>query len=310
MPGETARNTSIERVRRFSRFYTQKLGILHRRLLHSPFSLTEARVIYELAHREATSLGELAVELELDKGYLSRLVQGLERRGLVERQVSQKDGRRRSLSLSDAGKEAFALLNARSRAEVEALLQGLSPSQEAQLVGAMDNIEALLGAEAPRTVPYILRPHQPGDMGWVVHRQAVLYSSEFGWDESFEALLAQIVGQFLYSFDPKTERCWIAERDGEIVGSVFVVKQDDRTAKLRLLYVEPSARGLGIGARLVEECIRFSRRCGYETLTLWTNDVLVAARHLYEAAGLNLVAEEPHHSFGKNLVGQTWELTL
>ena len=310
MPGEHAQSANIERVRRFSRFYTQKLGILHRRLLHSPFSLTEARLIYELAHREATTLGELAAELELDKGYLSRLLQSLERRGILERQVSQNDGRRRLLSLSDAGREAFAVLNARSRAEVEALLQGLSPEDLAQMASAMDSIEALLGTNQPREVPYILRLHQPGDMGWVVHRQAILYASEFGWDESFEALLAQIVGQFLDNFDPTKERCWIAERDGEIVGSGFVVNQQERKAQLRLLYVEPSARGLGIGARLIKECIGFARRQGYETLTLWTNDVLTSARRLYEAAGFALVAEEPHHSFGKDLVGQTWELTL
>lgn len=300
----------VDAVRRFSRFYTQHIGVLHRHLLASPFSLTEARVIYELAHHEATTARELAGELGLDAGYLSRILKGFEKHGLVERRRSESDGRAADITLTPAGQEAFAQLNARSRAEVGAMLERLSEAEQGELVAALETAQRLLGARLPRKVPYILRPPQPGDLGWVVHRHGALYAEEYGWDESFEALVAKIVADFIERFDPKGERCWIAEKDGEVVGSAFVVRESDAVAKLRLVYVEPKARGLGIGQRLVAEAIRFARQQGYRKLTLWTNDVLVAARHIYEAAGFRLVKEEKHRSFGHDLVGQFWDLEL
>ncbi len=300
----------VDAVRRFTRFYTLYAGVLHRRLLDSPYSLTEARVIYELAHHETATAAELASELNLDSGYLSRILKGFEKRGLIARRPSENDGRASLLSLTEAGEAAFAELNARSRAETAAKLERLSEAEQGEVVAAMERIQARLNATAPRKVPYILRPHRPGDMGWIVHRHAVLYSEEWGWDETFEALVARIAADFLDNFDARREHCWIAEMEGEVVGSTFVVRQSDKVAKLRLVYVEPKARGLGIGARMVDEAIRFARQRGYRTLTLWTNDILVSARRIYEAAGFKLVKEEKHHSFGQDLVGQYWELDL
>ena len=300
----------VDAVRRFTRFYTQHIGVLHRHLLDSPFSLTEARVLYELAHHETTSASELAAELGLDSGYLSRILKGFEKRGLLERRRSQSDGRAADILLTREGQDAFAQINARSRAEVTEMLERLSEPEQAETVSAMETIQARLGARLPRKAPYILRPPQPGDMGWIVHRHGVLYAEAYGWDEGFEALVAKIVAQFIEDFDARRERCWIAEKDGEVVGSAFVVRQSDEVAKLRLVYVEPKARGLGIGQRLVAEAIRFARQQGYRSLTLWTNDILVSARRIYEAAGFKLVKEEKHHSFGKDLVGQYWELEL
>lgn len=306
----TSLEARVDAVRRFTRFYTLYAGVLHRRLLSSPYSLTEARVIYELAHHETARASELAAELALDSGYLSRILKGFEKHGLIETRSSEDDGRARLLSLSAAGKAVFAELNARSRAETAARLERLSEAEQAEVVEAMTRIEARLKAPSPRRVPYILRPHRPGDMGWIIHRQAVLYSAEYGWDESFEALVSRIAADFIDNFAPPREYCWIAEMDGEIVGSAFVVRESDAVAKLRMVYVELKARGLGIGKRLVDEAVRFSRQQGYGSLTLWTNDILVAARRLYEAAGFRLVKEEAHHSFGKDLVGQNWTLDL
>jgi len=300
----------VEAVRRFNRFYTKQIGVLHERLLRSPFSLTEARVIYELAHHEKSTATELSNELGLDAGYLSRLLRSFKKRGLIHKQPSQTDGRQNLLSLTEQGEEAFAMLNARSRSEVAAMMSVFSASDQNRLVKAMHTIEGLLGAQPERKIPYLLRPHQPGDMGWVVHRHGMLYAEEYGWDEMFEALVASIVAKFIQHYNPKQERCWMAEMDGEIVGSVFLVKKSRTVAQLRLLLVEPKARGLGIGTRLVGECIRFARRVGYRKIVLWTNSVLDAARHLYEEAGFRLVHEEPHHSFGHDLIGQTWELKL
>ncbi|HVR43690.1 MAG TPA: helix-turn-helix domain-containing GNAT family N-acetyltransferase [Thermoanaerobaculia bacterium] len=302
----------IESVRRFARFYTRQIGLLQEGLLRTPFSLTEARVIYELAHRERTTASHLCQELGLDPGYLSRLMRGFEQRGLLERRPSESDGRQQLLALTEAGREAFATLDAASRGQVATLLGGLSEGEQQRLVGSMRTIETLLGAPPEHREPYIVRPHRPGDMGWVVQRHGELYHREYGWDERFEALVAEIVARFIQDFEPRGERCWIAEKDGERVGSVFVVRHPDRegVAKLRLLLVEPAARGLGIGRRLVQECTRFARDAGYHTLTLWTNDVLHAARHIYEAEGYQLVREERHHSYGHDLVGQTWELAL
>ena len=300
----------IEAVRRFNRFYTQQIGVLQERLLKSPFSLAEGRLIYELAHREKTTATELRTQLGLDAGYLSRLLQGLKNRGLIDRQVSRADGRQNLLSLNERGKKAFATIHVRSRNEIGGMLGKMSPSDQNRLVKAMDTIEELLGARPEPKAPYLLRPHQPGDMGWVVHRHGVIYSEEYRWDEQFEALVAGIVSKFIQKYDPKKERCWIAEKDGENVGSVFLVKRSTRIAKLRLLLVDPKARGLGIGNRLVDECVRFARQAGYRKIVLWTNHVLLAARHIYEKAGFRLVHEEPHHSFGHDLIGETWELVL
>ena len=300
----------IETVRRFNRFYTQQIGVLQERLLRSPFSLAEARLIYELAHRGKTTATELSTQLGLDAGYLSRLLQSLKRRGLIERQVCRTDSRQNLLSLKEKGKKAFAAIHVRSRNEIGKMLNPLSPSDQNRLVKAMGTIEELLGARPEEKAPYLLRPHQPGDMGWVVHRHGVIYSEEYRWDEQFEALVAGIVSKFIQKYNPKKERCWMAEKEGEIVGSVFLVRKSNRTAKLRLLLVEPKARGLGIGSRLVDECVRFARHAGYRKIVLWTNHVLHAARHIYEKAGFRLIQEEPHHSFGHDLIGETWELVL
>lgn len=300
----------IEAIRRFNRFYTKQIGVLHEGLLKSPFPLTEARVLYELAHHTQTTATELGSELGLDAGYLSRILSGFEKQGLLVKQPSPTDGRQNLLGLTEEGKAEFAKINSRSRHEVGALLDELAPVDQQRLVEAMQTIQALLDAPPEHRVPYLLRPHQPGDMGWVVHRHAVLYTTEYGWDERFEALVAEIVAKFIQHFDPRTERCWMAEMNGAVVGSVFLVKQSDEVAKLRLLLVEPKARGLGIGARLVDECIHFARRTGYQKITLWTNSILTAARTIYVKAGFQLVLAEPHHSFGHDLVGETWELVL
>jgi DNA-binding MarR family transcriptional regulator/N-acetylglutamate synthase-like GNAT family acetyltransferase len=297
-------------VRGFSRFWTRRIGALEESYLQSPFSLTEVRVLYELAHADETSASRLREELGLDAGYLSRILRGFEERGLVDKKPSATDGRRNMLSLTARGREAFAPLDARSQEDIASMLDALSDVEVERLIEAMGTIQELLGDRTEPGVPYLLRPHGPGDMGWVVHRHGALYAREYGWDERFEALVARIVADFVDGYDPARERCWIAEKNGEPVGSVFLVKESESVAKLRLLLVEPEARGLGIGARLVEECIRFAGSSGYEKLTLWTNDVLHAARHIYERAGFRLVHEEPHHSFGRDLVGQTWELPL
>ncbi|MGH9936818.1 MAG: bifunctional helix-turn-helix transcriptional regulator/GNAT family N-acetyltransferase [Blastocatellia bacterium] len=300
----------VESVRRFNRFYTKRIGVLGEHLLQSPFSLTEARIIYELAHRERATATELCGELGLDAGYLSRLLAAFKKRGLIARKPSETDGRQSVLWLTEKGRKAFAELNGRSRNEIEATLSRLSTTDQNRLIEAMGVIEGLLGAEPEHKVPFIIRPHQPGDMGWVTHRHGVLYNEEYGWDEQFEALVAEITAKFIRDYDPKLERCWIAERNGAIVGSVFLVKKSKTVAQLRLLLVEPNARGMGIGKRLVNECVRFARQTGYKKITLWTNSVLHAARSIYEGAGFRLVHEEPHDNFGHDLVGQNWELKL
>jgi DNA-binding MarR family transcriptional regulator/N-acetylglutamate synthase-like GNAT family acetyltransferase len=300
----------VETVRRFNRFYTRQIGVLREGLLDSPFSLTEARIMYELAHRERTTASELCEELGLDAGYLSRILRAFQKRELVRREPSDTDGRQKMLSLTEQGQDAFAELNAASRRDVGAALNRLSDEEQGRLVKAMHEIERLLTAQPEHGVPYILRPPQAGDFGWVVHRHGVLYAQEYGWDERFEGLVAEIVGKFVREHDARRERCWIAETAGTNVGSVFCVQKSRTVGQLRLLLVEPSARGQGIGKRLVEECVHFAREAGYRRLTLWTNDVLHAARRIYEYAGFELVHEEPHHSFGHDLVGQTWELNL
>ncbi len=300
----------VAAVRRFNRFYTKVIGVLDEGYLQSPFPLTAVRVLYELAHRKTSTASELAKELGLDAGYLSRIVRNFARRGLIEKEPSKDDGRQVFLRLTTQGHKVFAPLNKRAHDQVAAMLHQLSASGQTRVVEAMHTIEALLGAPSQEKTPYLLRPHQPGDMGWVVHRHGVLYAQEYGWDDQFEALVATIVARFIQHYDPKCERCWIAEKDGEVVGSVFLVKQSKSVAKLRLLLVEPKARGLGIGTRLVSECVRFARQVGYRKITLWTNNVLDSARRIYEKAGFRLVHEEPHHSFGHDLIGETWELQL
>lgn len=300
----------IATMRRFNRFYTQKIGVLQEGLLRSPFSLAEARVLYELAHREAPTASELARELGLDAGYLSRILRGFARRGLVDRRRSSADARRRPLSLTRRGRAAFAPLDRRSAAEIGALLKALSVEEQDRLIGAMKSIERLLSGQSEARPSFVLRPPRPGDIGWVIARHGALYAAEYGWDASFEAFVARIAAAFVEDHDPGRERCWIAELDGEPVGAAFLVAQSRTIAKLRMLIVEPRARGLGIGARLVEECLRFARQAGYRKITLWTNSVLTAARHLYERAGFRLIKSERHRSFGRDLIGEYWERAL
>ena len=300
----------IAAVRAFTRFYTRQIGLLNEGLHDSPFSLTAARILYELAHHDGLTASDLGRDLRMDAGYLSRVLKKFERAGLLTRSPSETDGRQMVLDLTEAGRKAYAPLDRGSQRQIAAMLAPLSADDRRRLVGAMATVRRLFGSEPEPAVPYFLRPHRPGDIGWVIHRQAALYTEEYGWDGTFEAMVAEIGADFIKSFDPARECCWIAERDGAVVGGVFVVRQSDEVAKLRMLYVEPSARGLGIGQRLVEECIRFARSKGYATLTLWTNDILVSARRIYEAAGFRLVAEETHHSFGVDLVGQNWDLDL
>jgi len=308
--GSEEQRARIDAVRRFNRFFTRRIGVLREGLLHTPYSLTEARVLFEVANREEATASDFSRELGLDPGYLSRTLAGLERRGLIQKAPSEADGRRRVLSLTAGGLEAFTLLDARSREEIAELLGGLSEEEQRRLLEAMRTIEGVLGEGPKFSEPFFVRTHEPGDMGWVVQRHGELYLQEYGWDERFEALVAHIVADFIDGYDPSGERCWIVEMDGERVGCVFCVRESDTVAKLRLLLVEPGARGLGLGGRLVDECIRFSRRSGYQTLTLWTNSVLDVARRIYEERGFRLVEEEEHHSFSKDLVGQNWELQL
>ena len=308
---ETKLSQYIETVRRFNRFYTRKIGLLQEGFLKSPFTLAEARVIYELAHHQQTTATELNQKLGLNAGYLSRILTSLQKQSLIYKKLSDSDARKYLISLTAQGQKAFSEINATSRNEIGAMLSDdLSEEEQLDLVGAMLTIERLLGAQPERKVPYILSPHHSGDMGWVVQRNGVVYNHEYGWNEDFEALVAEIVARFIRDYNPKIERCWIAKRDGENVGSVFLVKKTETIAQLRLLFVEPKARGLGIGKLLVHECTRFAKQVGYDKIMLWTNSVLDAARHIYEQEGYQLVEEEPHHSFGHDLVGQNWELDL
>jgi DNA-binding MarR family transcriptional regulator/N-acetylglutamate synthase-like GNAT family acetyltransferase len=297
-------------VREFNRFYTRQIGLLGKGYLESPFTLAEVRVLYEAAHRNAPTAAAIAKSLGLDAGYLSRMLRSFQKRGFLARQKSEEDARQSHLSLTKKGRAAFGALEAKSDAAVAAMIGPLSKEDQHRFIGAMETIESLLGERIEPRTPYLLRAHQPGDMGWVIHRHGVLYAQEYGWDERFEALVADIAAGFIQKFDPKRERCWIADRDGAIVGSVFLVKKSDRVAKLRLLLVEPSARGLGIGARLVDECVRFAGHAGYRKITLWTQSILDAARHVYRNAGFRLVKSEQNQTFGRKLVSETWELTL
>jgi DNA-binding MarR family transcriptional regulator/predicted GNAT family acetyltransferase len=300
----------VENVRRFNRFYTRQIGVLDEGLLASPYSLTEVRVLYELAHRDQPTATEVGKALGLDGGYLSRILRGFQQRGLIDSTPSTADGRQHLLRLTEQGREIFANLDCRARESVGAMLGRLPAPDQRRLTGAMQTVEALLGGGPRSNEPYLLRQPQPGDMGWIVHRHGVLYGHEHGFDQRFEALVAEIVAKLVRDFDAVRERCWIAERDGEVIGSVCLVKESETVARLRLLLVEPKARGLGLGRRLVAECIRFARRTGYEKVTLITDGGLHAARHLYEDAGFRLVHEEPHRSWGPDCIIQTFELDL
>jgi DNA-binding MarR family transcriptional regulator/GNAT superfamily N-acetyltransferase len=354
----------IARVRAFNRDYTRRIGVLADGLLDSPYSLTEVRVMYEIAHRDGITAGELAEELDLDRGYLSRLLKGFETKRLLARQASQEDGRRQHLRLTPAGRRVFEPLERRSQEQVKAMLAGLDEDRRGAVLKAMEVIQSALGgkpepsgaaclregagrpstasarAAAPARViasgqatsaqreadahgdrgalggareqgpAFTLRTHQPGDMGWVVQRHGEVYFREYGWTEEFEALVAEITVEFVRKLDPARERCWIAEHNGQRVGCIFLVAKDATTAKLRLLLVEPEARGLGVGRTLVNECVKFAREAGYRQIVLWTQENLSAARHLYAQAGFQVTAREPHHSFGHDLVAETWELEL
>lgn len=301
----------VNAVRHFSRFYTRKIGLLQDGLLDSPFSLTQARVLYELAHKPDSTATDVASALGLDHGYLSRILRGFDDAGLLDRKRAREDGRQIVLSLTTRGRKAFAALDHRSQRDMGVLLRNLSESDQARVVSAMGTIENLVGEEKSDAHVLVLRPHRPGDMGWVVARHGALYAEEHGWDISFEALAAEIVAQFIKSFDPAREACWIAEMDGEPVGSAFLVKGDEEgVAKLRLLLVDPKARGLGIGRKLVEECIAFARAKGYRRISLWTQSILIGARHIYESVGFRCVNRKKHEGWGAPLVGEMWQVDL
>ncbi|HXB70659.1 MAG TPA: helix-turn-helix domain-containing GNAT family N-acetyltransferase [Candidatus Acidoferrales bacterium] len=300
----------VDAVREFNRFYTRRIGVLHEGLLESPFSLTESRVLFELAHREEPAAAELAKELGLDAGYLSRILSKFKKLGLVSSKPAQQDGRQTLLGLTKKGRGAFAVLNARSQKEISAMLAAMPEANQMRLVGAMETIGRMAGGSVDSKTPYLLRPPTPGDLGEVVRLHGLLYAREYGFDQRFEGLVAGIAARFVEHYDLQRERCWIADRDGQVVGSVFLVKQAETVARLRMLLVTPEARGLGLGARLVNECIAFARLAKYRKITLWTNSVLVAARHIYETTGFRLVKQEPRRNFGMDLVSETWELKL
>jgi DNA-binding MarR family transcriptional regulator/GNAT superfamily N-acetyltransferase len=303
---------AVKEFRRFNRFYTGFIGLLDENLVRSGYSLSEARVLFELATRPKAGATEIAEVLRLDPGYLSRILGKFEQSRLLVRGRSAEDARFSVLRLTRKGMSAFADLNDRSSGQARTILEGMTPAHRALLLQSMNGIENALVSRDPLQPPFVLRPHRPGDMGWVVQRHGVLYTQEYGWDMTFEALVAKIVADFVEHFDAARERCWIAERGGEPLGCIFLVRhpEEEGTGKLRLLLVEPSARGLGLGKALVAECVQFARSAGYQKVTLWTQSILKSAHAIYQRAGFRFIAEEPHHSFGKELIGQTWELDL
>jgi len=310
MRASAALEHRIAAVREFNRFYTQKIGVLQEGLLDSPFSLAEARVLYELAYRDKPTAGDIARDLGLDAGYLSRILRGFQRRRFVRRETSTDDARQRRLFLTAPGHAAFVPLDERSRRDIATLLAQLPDPDQTRLVAAMKAIRGLLSPEPAAPPVFVLRPHRPGDIGWITWRHGVLYAAEYGWDERFEAMVAAIMARFIDNFDARRECCWIAEQEGEPVGSVALVDERDDIARLRMLLVEPAARGHGIGRRLVEECLRFARRVGYRKIVLSTYSVLIAARRIYETAGFRRVARRQERAYGKRLVAETWELVL
>jgi DNA-binding MarR family transcriptional regulator/N-acetylglutamate synthase-like GNAT family acetyltransferase len=307
---DLASDDQVQAVRAFNRFYTRKLGVLDQQLLKTPFSLSEARVLYELAHDDELSAKEIGIELGLDPGYLSRIVQSFDESGLIAREPLATDRRQHRLSLTAKGRQAFTRLDRSSQEDVAAMLRPLSGEDRRRLTGAMETVERLLGMPRAPASSATLRDPRPGDMGWVVQSHGALYASEYGFDAGFEALVAEIVAKYMTSYDASRERCWIADIEGRPVGSVFLVKASDDVAKLRLLLLDPTGRGQGLGKRLVAECISFARACGYRRMTLWTQSILTTARKIYQDAGFELVASEPHRSFGQNLIGETWERDL
>ncbi|ARC92398.1 MarR family transcriptional regulator [Vibrio coralliilyticus] len=302
-------NNTVDEIRSFNRFHTNLVGALDEGLLASDFPLVQVRILFELANNDDVAASDLMERLSVDRGYLSRMVSALDKQGLITKTPDTKNRKRIVLSLSSEGQKVFAELNDASANEVKALISSLSDNECTELVTALKKVRRLFRDPSIKR-EYTLREPQSGDMGWITHRQGLLYKNEYQWDWRFEALVSQIVGDFVINYNPEFERCWVAEMDGEVVGSVFIVRQDDTTAKLRLLYVEEAARGLGLGRKLVDECVQFSREKGYKRIEFWTNSVLVSARRIYEAAGFKLIKEEPHHSFGQDLVGQTWALDL
>jgi DNA-binding MarR family transcriptional regulator/GNAT superfamily N-acetyltransferase len=309
-PSDPVFESQIAAIRGFSRFYTSKLGIIEPKLLDSPWTLQEARIIYEVAQHPGCTATDLVRNLGLDAGFLSRTLQALRRRQVVMRKPSKQDGRASELTLTAKGRAAFAELDSRSRDEVAALLGKLDDGERAAVVHAMTAIEQALEPPPQKAAGFLLRSHRPGDIGWVISRHGAIYAQEFGWDISFEALVAEIAAQFVRVYDPLREHCWIAEIDGEPAGSIMLVKASDEVAKLRLLLVDKNARGFGVGRALTEQCIRFARDAGYSSITLWTQSMLVAARAIYQRAGFRKISQEKHHSFGADLVGETWELKL
>jgi DNA-binding MarR family transcriptional regulator/GNAT superfamily N-acetyltransferase len=313
-PGHRVAESRIATMRRFNRFYTRQIGVLRKTFLNSPYSLAEARVLYEIARRRLPTASDVGRALDLDAGYLSRMLRNFEKNGLVERTASARDARRSYLALSARGKRAYAPLEARSHRDVADMLGKLDVADQARLIGAMTTIEALLGGEgkekSAESSGYTLRAPVPGDFGWIVKRHAELYAKEYQWTAPFEGVCAQIVADYANNNDPKRERCWIAELDGENVGCIFLVKETASVARIRLLLVDPKARGLGLGARLTEESIRFARQAGYKKITLWTHSILTAARHIYQKAGFVLTRTEPHESWGRPVVSEFWDLKL
>jgi len=307
-------DSRIAAVRRFNRFYTRQIGVLRKNFLNSPYSLGEARVLYEIGNGSSRTATEIGRALDLDAGYLSRVLRDFEKRALIRRETSKRDARQSHLALSPRGHKAFALLNRLSQHDIGAMLRKLAPARQAQLIAAMNTIEQLLGGgdetRSAKRRDYIVREPRHGDFGWIVKRNAEIYAEEYGWTAPFEGVCAQIVADFVNKFDPKRERCWIAEMDGENVGSIMLAKDSDDTARIRLLVLDPKARGLGLGAHLVDECIRFARRAGYKKITLWTHSVLSAARHIYQKAGFRLMRTERHRSWGKPVVSEHWDLEL
>src|SRR5271170_792256 len=302
----------VTAMRRFNRFYTRQIGVLRKTYLDSPYSLGELRVLYEIAHGEAPTASDVGRALDLDAGYLSRVLRNFEKRGLIRRTVSPNDARQSHLALSARGRRIFTPVDRRSQAHTAAMLEKLKPTDQARLLAAMATIEALLGdVPQPRPDRIVLRAPRPGDFGWIVKRHGELYAQEYQWGEPFEGLCAQIVAGFANkTIDPKRERCWIAELDGENVGSVFLAEDAPDVARLRLLLVDPKARGLGLGARLTEAAIRFARDAGYKKITLWTHSVLTAARHIYQKSGFKLKRSERHQSWGRPVVSEHWDLEL
>lgn len=309
--GNLSLENKVDRIRSFNRFYTRKIGVLGEGLLHSSYSLTEVRILFEIANSDTPTAAKLIRELGLDAGYLSRILSRFVDHGLTKKIRSEQDGRQYRICLTQKGHDLFSDLDQRSRDEVADILNEHTEEEQMKLLQSMQEIEKILDKKCDQqSETFFLRNHKPGDMGWVTHRHGVLYSQEYGWDERFEALVAQIVAEFINHYIPEKERCIIAEMNGEIAGSVFIVRSSETEAKLRLLLVEPKARGLGLGSRLVQECIMFAKGAGYEKLVLWTNSVLKDARNIYSKAGFQMVKQEEHNSFGKELVGETWELEL